>query len=270
MNPIRNLVTAVALMVAPQLPGQVLLSAGTYSQSFDSPALANASSQGTNWLNNMTLPGWYAETGFGAITNYRVGSGGVNNGALYSFGVAGVNPITDRGLGSVGSGSYPNLAYGLRIQNDTLDTIGAFVISYTGEQWRNGAPTTPAVQSLAFSYRIDSMAITSPDWANTGTPAWTAVPDLSFDSPVLGGTAGSLDGNDAANRTALSATLFLSLAPGQEIFFRWFDLNDLSNDHGLAVDDVTISYAIPEPGVFSLLAAGSLGPALWQRRALRK
>ena len=30
--------------------------------------------------------------------------------------------------------------------------------------------------------------------------------------------------------------------PGQEIFFRWFDVNDSGNDHALAVDDLTISF----------------------------
>ena len=30
--------------------------------------------------------------------------------------------------------------------------------------------------------------------------------------------------------------------PGQEIFFRWYDINDAGNDHGLAVDDLTISF----------------------------
>ncbi len=30
--------------------------------------------------------------------------------------------------------------------------------------------------------------------------------------------------------------------PGQEIFFRWLDINDTGNDHALAIDDLTISF----------------------------
>ena len=263
---------AVVLFSALLLPAiahaQVLLSGGMYSQNFDYPTLSYQSSQGTNWTNGVTIPGWYAETSFGAITNYRVSGGGVNNGALYSYGIGGVSSQTDRALGSLASSSYNNIAHGVRMTNDTGLTIDSFTISYTGEQWRNGAPATPAVQSLTFSYRIDNAPITSPDWANTGTPAWTAVPSLTFNSPVLGGTAGALDGNVASNRTALSATLSgLTVNSGQEVFFRWYDLNDASNDHGLAVDDLTISFTtIPEPTTAALVGLGLL---LIRRRRAR-
>jgi hypothetical protein len=186
----------------------------------------------------------------------------VNNGSLYSYGAANA---TDRALGSISSASYNNVTYGVRMVNDTPETFGSFLITYDGEQWRNGGPTPTAVQSLAFSYRIANAPITSPDWANA--EVWTAVPTLNFDSPITGpsGSGGALDGNLPANRTSLSATVYLTLAPGEEVFFRWYDLNDPSADHGLGVDDLTIIAQVPEPSTALL---GVLAALLLVRRRM--
>ena len=67
------------------------------TENFDTLASSGTS---FTWTDNSTIPGWYTSR-----TSYTVGTGSSNTGALYSFGVAGVNPLTDRALGSVGSGS---------------------------------------------------------------------------------------------------------------------------------------------------------------------
>ena len=247
----------VSALLAASASAQVLLSGGTYSQTFDFPALEQTANPNTNWVNNSDILGWYAETSFGVVTNYRVSSGGVNNGSVYSFGTTG---SAERALGAIPSGTYNGVTHGLRMQNDTANTIGSFTIGYTGEQWRNGGPAGSLLNTLAFSYRIDSLAITSPDWANAGT--WAPITALDFVSPITSTTAAALDGNLPANRITLSATISgLSMTPGQEVFFRWYDINDTSNDHGLAVDDLTVSYttvAVPEPTTAALLGMGLL------------
>ena len=237
-----NLVVAACLtagLFVESASGQILFSAGSpYTQDFDS--LASSGTTNT-WTDNSTLPGWYAsKVQAGAITTYRADTGTANTGAIYSYGVAGVNPITDRALGSIASGTPGNLAYGVRFQNDTTLAITNITISYTGEQWRNGGNT--AVQTLAFSYFIDSIPILSSDAA--GANAWVSFSALSFNSPTVGATAAALDGNAPANRQVFSPTLLTTVVvfPGQEIFFRWFDPNDTGNDHGMAVDDLTISF----------------------------
>jgi hypothetical protein len=67
---------------------------------------------------------------------------------------------------------------------------------------------------------------------------------LNFTGPVATATAGALDGNATANRTVFSNVLLpgVVLLPGQEIFLRWVDLNDAGNDHGLAVDDFSLTF----------------------------
>src|ERR1700690_4019849 len=140
----------VSLLIQPG-SAQILVSSGSpYTQNFDSLANSGAPPADTNWMDNSTIPGWYAsKTQVGAISTYRVGSGTQTTGALYSFGVAGVNPVSDRALGSVASGTPGNLACGVRFQNDTALAMTNITISYTGEQWRNGGNT--ATQTLAFS-----------------------------------------------------------------------------------------------------------------------
>jgi uncharacterized protein len=253
--PMKHLALTLAVAgICATATAQISLSSGSYAQNFNTPTLSSQTAQGTNWNNNLTIPGWYGETSFGSITNYRVSSGGVNPGSLYSFGSGSGE---DRALGSLSSSSYNGVTYGLRMVNDSATTIDALSISYAGEQWRNGAPSPAAFHSLAFSYRTDSGQITSPDWANIET--WTAFNDLSFTGPISGGTAGGLDGNASDNRVLISATIHgLGLAPGQEMFIRWYDINDPSNDHGLAIDDLLITVVVPEPGTGMLVAAGLL------------
>ena len=257
--------------------GQVLLSGGlTYSQNFDSLSNSPAASSGT-WTDNATpgLVGWYASrayvsgttSAFGpfAFTTYRVGDGSSNNGSIWSFGTIG---STDRALGSISSGTPKTNVFGVRIQNDTSDTVGNIAIAYTGEQWRNGGNT--AVQTLAFGYQVSSTPFTSPiDVSPEGVNGWVADNTLNFNTPTTGATAATLDGNNSANRTALSDTLTgVTLAPGQEIFLRWRDIDDSGNDHALAVDDFSVSFsAVPEPSTAILGGLGVLGLSFWRRRS---
>ncbi len=232
---------------------QILFSSGSpYTQNFDS--LGTTSNA---WTDDVTLPGWFASKSAGGATviGYRAATGTANTGALYSFGGAGVNPVTDRALGSIASGTPGNFAYGVRFQNDTTLAITDITISYTGEQWRNGG--NAATQTLAFSYFISNDPIISSDAA--GVNAWVPFTSLDFKSPVVGATATALDGNDPANRQVFSGVVLpdVIVFPGQEIFFRWYDVNDPGNDHALAIDDLTISFT----GVAPVINAPEIDPS---------
>lgn len=236
---------AIALILAMAfsfLPGQKrsVLAAGAipltlspYAQNFDS--LANSGTPA--WANDSTLPGWYLATDANpTVTSYLVGTGSGTTGAFYSFGSS---SATDRALGGLGSNAYYGASgvgkgyIGLVLQNQTGANINALSIAYTGEQWRNGGNTN--IQSLTFSYVI---APSVPVLTATGTP----FPVLDFASPIHTSSQGALDGNAAANRTALSATITGIIIPdGYYILLRWTDLNDSGNDHGLAIDDLSVT-----------------------------
>src|SRR5207248_2278949 len=125
-------------------------------------------------------------------------------------------------------------------------------ITYTGEQWRNGGNT--ATDSILFDY---STALGATINSTTG---FTRVTALDFTSPVATATAAALNGNTAANRATKTATITGFYWPvGVDLWLRWDDLQISGNDHGLAIDDLSV-VATPEPGCIGLLAgAGFFG-----------
>ena len=193
-------------------------------QTFDSLAASGTSS---------TLPsGWYfVESAKNADSLYAAGDGSSLTGDTYSFGTG---TSTDRAFGTLQSGSLVS-TIGARLRNDTANTLSEIAVAYTGEQWRFGAGGT-TVDRLDFQYSTNATSLD--DTAAT----WTDVNTLDFSSPVTTGVARELDGNAAANRTAISASITgLSLAPSATIWIRWVDLNVPVNDDGLAIDDISFS-----------------------------
>jgi hypothetical protein len=216
--------------------GSITTLGSPLTENFDTLA-----STGTNvaWADNVTIPGWYSSR-----TTYNSGTGSSNTGALYSFGVAGTNPVTDRALGSVGSGTTGTIYWGVRLTNNTGTTITSVDISYIAEQWRNGGFTPPATASLAqtvdFQYRVASPGTVTA--INTPGTGWTDYDPLDFTSPIFGASAAAaLDGNAAANRVSKSSTLTVSISNGQELWLRWVDINHPDNDHALAIDDFSVT-----------------------------
>ncbi|MFN6441614.1 MAG: Calx-beta domain-containing protein [Nostoc sp. DedSLP01] len=196
---------------------------GAYSQYFNSLASSGTS---ISWVDDSTISGWYTTR-----TSYNPGGGTNNTGGLYSFGTT----VGDRALGSVASASTGAIYYGLRLQNNTGSSITQLQVGYTGEQWRNGGNTS--YQQLKFSYQTGS-TLTS---LTTGT--WTPVTLLDFTAPIAGATSAALNGNQAANRVVIAPVILnlaTPIANGQEIILRWEDIDDAGNDHGLAIDDVSV------------------------------
>jgi parallel beta-helix repeat protein len=111
-------------------------------------------------------------------------------------------------------------------------TITQLLISYNGEQWRLGA--TGRVDRLDFQYSTNATSLTTGTWVDADT--------LDFTAPVTAGTVGALDGNAAANRTAISNTISgLNIPNGATFWIRWNDLNATGSDDGLAVDDFSLT-----------------------------
>ncbi len=237
-RPARRFALAIAsgltFLLASSFPAAAqvsLTTLGTAStQNFD--GLANTGTA-IPWADNTTIPGWYSTR-----TTYNSGTGSSNTGALYSFGSA---AATDRALGGVGSGGTGTFYWAVRFVNDTGSTISSLDISYTGEQWRDGGAATPVAQTLPFEYQT-AAAGTITD-ADTPTTGWTAFAALDFSSPTFTntGSGAALDGNLSANKTAKSNTLTVTVAPGAEVWLRWKDINDTGNDHGLAIDDLSVT-----------------------------
>jgi len=220
----------LALLRPADSRAQVSLSAGnlTYTQNFNGLA--------TSGTTNADLPAGFLlqESGGGGRDNeqYAADAGTGNTGDTYSYGSTG---NADRALGGLASGTLQSV-FGVVFSNNTGTSITSLNITYTGEQWRVGGGSPPAgPQRLTFAYVVG----TSPTLSSTATP----VEALDFISPISGVAAGALDGNLAANRTTLTQTITFAtpVEAGQQILLRWTDANDTGNDHGLAIDDLTVT-----------------------------
>ena len=199
------------------------------AQNFDT--LASASTNIT-WTNNTTIPGWYSSR-----VVYNTGTGSSNAGALYSFGAA---AASDRALGGIASGTTTTFFWGVRLRNTTGSQITSLAISYTGEQWRDAGAATPVAHVMAFDYLVSATPIT-----DISAGVYTTATVLDFTSPTFTNTGAgvALDGNVVPNRTAISSTINVTLNPGDEIMLRWTDINNAGNDHGLSVDDFSVTPA---------------------------
>jgi DNA/RNA endonuclease G (NUC1) len=215
--------------------GSIIAFGSPLTENFDS--LANT---GTNitWTDNVTIPGWYSSR-----VAYNSGTGSSNAGALYSFGAASGPTLTERALGSVGSNGTGTVYYGVRLVNNTGGTITSLDLSYLAEQWRSGGSSTatPSVAQLVdFQYQVaNAGAITG---INNPTTGWADFDSLDFSSPIFGTTAAAaLDGNASANQVSKAATLTVTVNNGQEIWLRWKDIDHANNDHGLAIDNFSVT-----------------------------
>jgi hypothetical protein len=78
---------------------------------------------------------------------------------------------------------------------------------------------------------------------------------LDFVTPNASDTAASaLDGNLLANRVSgIAASITgISFQNTQELWIRWADADNTGTDHGIAIDNVSVT-AIPEPSTYALI-----------------
>lgn len=226
-------------------PSNISYSGGTYTQDFNSLPASGSSVSSSFWVpyylttppvNSSGMTGWQYATITGSTLNnvFSVDTGNGTSGGTRSYGFS--TSSTDRALGMLSSGSSTPVV-GAVFENTSGSPLTSVTISFTGEQWRRTTATTP--NFLTFGYQIGGVDITS------GT--FTAEPSLNFQNPVVGASDGPLDGNQTANRTAISYSFPLAgnWLPGQTLVLRWTDNNDSGNDHGLAIDDFSFSATGP-------------------------
>jgi hypothetical protein len=238
------LIASAALLSAlsAQATVSVTSTAFTYSQSFDSLA---GSGSANAWTNDSTLAGWSLFNGTTALTTYRAGTGSDNAGGVYSFGLAG----GERALGSVASGTVANPTLVAAFTNDSGHALNSFTLNFDGEQWRNGGNTT--AQKLTVQYGFGTSFATVGAWQSAGSA-------FDVNSLVNASTAAAVNGNVAGKSAGLGGTVATDWAAGSTLWVRWNDVNDSGADHGLAIDNVSLSVtaAVPEPESYALLLAG--------------
>jgi predicted extracellular nuclease len=233
---------------------------GSYSQNFDT--LATTAGTGLAWSNDTTLPGWFlfSQPAPGtALTTYGADSGTNNAGSFYSYGASG---STERALGGLGSGGayYGSPAsgaiagwIGFGATNSTGSTISSLDLSFNGEQWRNGGNAT--AQTMVLEYGFGSSFTTVPTWTAPGG-------NFNWTSPVATATAAAVDGNTTGLVSGRGGTLSnLNWGNGQTLWLRWVERNDAGNDHGLAIDNLSLTATTTGGGDTTPPAIATLTPA---------
>lgn len=229
--------------------------ASTYSQNFNTLAMSGTSNA---WANDSTINGWSLfNTAGTAVTIYRGGTGSDNAGGFYSFGSA---ADSDRAFGGLGSGSVSGYI-ALALQNASGIAFNSVTLRFDGEQWRNGGNTTAQTMKLEYGFGASFASVST----------WTAAgAGFDFTSPLATATAGAVNGNVAGLTSNLGGTLNLTWNSGETLWVRWIEENNTGNDHGLAIDNVSLSVtAVPEPETYALMLAGLgvIGGLARRRRA---
>ena len=230
-----------------------------YSQSFDTLATSGSS---VAWANDSTIQGWslFRQPAPGtAVTGYVAGNGSSNTGSFYSFGAT---ASTDRALGGVGSGGtyFGSPASGMvsgwiavEFRNDSGQDLSGFSLAFNGEQWRNGGNTSAQTMVLEYGFGSSFSAVST----------WVAPGGLfDWSSSVNSATAAAVDGNAAGLAAGRGGLVDARWNANDTLWVRWAEVNDVANDHGLAIDDVSFAAgqalpsAVPLPPAVALLAAG--------------
>ena len=185
------IIATLALVALPEARGSVSYSTSgsTYSQNFDSlpntPENVSLGNSPIGWIDDTTTPGasqfsilgWYlyhptlqAEGGANGHQRMRIGAGTASTGAFMSFGASG---STERALGDIGSNTLTpspptpplDIYIGLRLRNDTAQTLTDFTLTYDGEQWRDGGNSVSGSppQTMTFMWSTTATAINDPD-----------------------------------------------------------------------------------------------------------
>jgi hypothetical protein len=281
----------LSIIGAMQLPAGAYLSFTGLSISENFDSLGAGANTSATWLNNSTLPGWYAyqsnisggaiwtnnsDDNWNLVVEYARSSGQFTQGRLLNLGSS--TTSTNRALGSLSQDH--DFAFALVLRNDSSTTLDSFSLSYYGEQWQQNASSSDPSMKLFFSYGVFSSfnsGSTSPNTIipnRSGQPAEfyngysTAGGDLDFGALRFGSDTLPLDGDASANRQLRSSTQPVNWQPGEYLVLRWFDDYHFGETQAmLGIDDLQFT-AVPEPSAASLLAAGVIlsGLGLWIRR----
>lgn len=205
---------------------------GSYTQNFN--GMSTGTTAPADWFVGglAGTDGAVDGSGNGAITGKTVqvdnGSVPAGSGTIGHYNYGATGDTASRSLGSIATTARGNRAMEVRLDNRTGYAIASFEIRYTGKQWRL---EDSGDQALVMLFSTD------------GVNFLPMGPQFDFHSIQDNGTAGALDGNtvrlDNIGGVYAPAT---PIPSGSTFYLRWFDVNDAGvADHGLAIDNVTVS-----------------------------
>jgi pectate lyase len=247
LAPLRlTLVTFAACLLA-LLPARatvsIVTSGATHTQNFDTLPAANFT-----WVNDTTLPGWFAADATGALNTAARTLDGTANPNDLTLASVGATTSTERALAYHTRVAATPTHLGLAFVNNSGSELTAFSLAYAAEQWKESASARNL--TVTVHYRVGASATDLP-----ATSGWTGLPTLSFNT--LGGTAPSSTARSVAD-------IPVSVPAGSSFWIRWTFSNSAtsatSSHDILAIDDVVFS---------ATAAAANTAPAFTTQPASR-
>jgi hypothetical protein len=227
-----------------------------YTQSFDTMAASNPTVTGSGALNAQGvisgLDGrWQAARIAGSGTGELLGAandGSGVSGGIYNYAQPATDP--DRALGSLASGST-TAAFGVAIVNNSGLTLDTITISFDAMMFRS---STLNLNKLLFAYGFSTGTATGSNFLSSTGMTADARGNIVGGAPV----ATNNGAVNPATTTAVSFTLSsLVWGNGETLYLRWSDFNEIGNDAGLAIDNLSVT-GIPSPGAVALLGLAGL------------
>jgi hypothetical protein len=223
-----------ALLLAHFAGAQIIsYTGGTCAETFDSMGPT-----GTN-----TPVGWYVGWAV-PITNTIVvvgdGTAGPSGAAGWNYGLAG-NTNRTLGTAAASSGGAPQADRNivLKIANDTGADIYSFELNYDGIEWRS--PNTSGFHEVLTNYVSFDQGAT-----------WILMPTNFFFTGPVPGPAQALNGYlNRVDNIGGTYTPANPVAPGGQVWIRWFNVNDSGTDGDLAIDNFSFRAVPPQPIVIS-------------------
>jgi hypothetical protein len=230
-------------------PGQLNGLAYSLANPFDFayPVINNSYIGGLGLSKGSTnLDGWYgaADTlypGVGGITRFGAQDGDQTTGGVIDFGPNDVESGiagTNRALGLLSTGSTGSTTFGLKLVNNSTNTLNAISLSFIGELWHNGT----TARTMSFGYTVDAantLVLTAETISNT-----TLVPGLAFSFPTAKSVT-TVDGTQSSNQVDL-VTNDLALSspwlPGTSLWLIWsINYYGSGSGNGYAIDNLNFS-----------------------------
>ena len=188
-------------------------------------------------------------SGSNAVLNFATSSGSNATSGIFSYGPAnGATNAATRGLGSLASsaGSY---VFGIVFTNTSNMIIDQFEIEIVAAQWRKGG--SGKAGEWTFSYATSA----TNNVLDTVTKKDTSLNFYSVQTSI--GTA-ALNGLLTLNQQQKKDTLFnLQWKPGEQLILKWQDKDDIGNDDGMALQQLTCkALTMPDntaPTVFEVI-----------------
>ena len=197
------------------------------------------SSGSAYWYDARTIPGWYAASSSGSMSDvkYAANSGGSSGTGLFSCQVDDEN-VENRALAARADTQYDEFSFGVMFTNMCEYAVTNLHVSFTAMQFRRYNP----ISHLYFSYTRSNRLIDYNDPENI----WKDVAALKFSAPTQGSSARIYPPTGEEKSADIPFEGVNAIQPGEVIALRWY-LDAKSNYPTLGIDDLTVSWECAWP-----------------------